>query len=176
MRERPEPEPERPSSRYEASVSHLAGAEWGSKGWRSFFCYRDLGVTDATGGDYDFRVVRARGGDPEPTGWHYHVLESQIIYCLGGWETIALEDGEVVKLVKGTCLNIPPGYIHNEIGYSPDMEMLVMTKPADVTTVAVDSPSGWDVEAVMAQVAAETAPEALSRPWSWKQPVAGRVR
>lgn len=160
---------DRPVSQYEPRVSHLADAEWGSRGWRSFFCYRDLGIASATFGDYDFRVVRSRGGEPESTGWHYHVLESQIIYCLGGWETIALEDGQIVKLVPGTCLNIPPGYIHNEIGYSPDMEMLVMTKPAEVTTVAVEPPEGWDDELSAAQVSIETSPDRLQQAWFWKQ-------
>ena len=162
---------ERPVSRYTPTVSHLDGAEWGSRGWRSFFCYRDLGIAQATSGDYDFRVVRARGGEAESTGWHYHVLESQFIYCLGGWEAIALEDGRVVKLVPGTCLTIPPGYIHNEIGYSPDMEMLVMTKPAEVITVAVEAPEGWRDQSRSEQVAFETGPDRLHQPWFWKQPL-----
>ena len=161
---------ERPRSDYEPSVSHLAGAPWTGKGWRSFFQYRDLGVKGATGGDFDFRVVRARDGDPVSTGWHYHVLRAQVIYCLGGWEAIALEDGRVIKLIPGTCMNIPPGFIHNEISYSPDLEMLVVTDPAEVTTVAVDAPEGWDEDLVMGQLAEQTSPEHITEPWSWKSP------
>lgn len=168
---------ERPVSGYEASLVHPGDADWGLSGWRTFFTYRDLGVRASTGGDYDFRVAKSTGGEPVPTGWHYHVLDLQVTYCLEGWEVIALEDGRIAKLTPGTCLNIPPGLLHNEIGYAPDMQMLVLTRPAEVTTVAVDPPAGWDDAAIAAQVAEETTPELLSRPWSWRQPVAnpGRV-
>lgn len=130
-------------SRYTASVSQLTPESFGAQGWRSFFSYRDLGIREATGDDYNFRIVRAGRSQPESTGWHYHVCEIQVVYCLGGWEIIALEDGRVVKLVPGTCLNIPPGYVHNEVGYAPDMEMFVMNKPGTVDTVPVDMPEGW---------------------------------
>jgi len=43
-------------------------------GRRSFFKYRDLGVTDATGGKMRAQVTSATQGLGEPTGWHYHVL------------------------------------------------------------------------------------------------------
>jgi hypothetical protein len=82
----------------------------------------DLGVSAATDGDFDFRVVRARDGDPVSTGWHYHVLRAQVI------------------------------------------------DPAEVTTVAVDAPEGWDEDLVMSQLAAQTAPEHIAEPWSWKSP------
>jgi quercetin dioxygenase-like cupin family protein len=163
---------ERPQTSYQPSVSHPADADYTGQGWRSFFRYRDLGVKGATGGDFDFRVVKARPGPTKTTGWHYHVLRAQVIYCLGGWEAIALEDGRVIKLVPGTCMNIPPGYAHNEIGYSADLEMLVVTDPAEVTTVPVDAPAGWDEHAVLGQLAAETSPERISGPWSWKSSAA----
>lgn len=167
-------DPARPQSRYEASVAYPAEATFDRKGWRSFFAYRDLGVKAATGEDYDFRVVRSRGGDPVPTGWHYHVLELQVVYCLGGWEAIALEDGRVAKLVPGACLNIPPGFCHNEIGYAPDMEMLVVTKPAAAATVAVDAPDGWDDDAMIGRVATEMAPERMLDPWNWRSPASAQ--
>jgi len=166
---------QRPQSNYEPSVSYPSDSTFDSRGWRSFFTYRDLGVKASTGDDYDFRVVRAGSGNPVPTGWHYHILNAQIIYCLGGWEAIALEDGRVIKLVPGTCLNIPPGYVHNEIGYSPQMEMLVMTNPGTATTVGVDAPEGWDDDKVIAQVAAETAPHRLEQPWVWMDSVGASV-
>jgi hypothetical protein len=156
-----------PSS-YLPSVSHAAESEYHSKGWRSFFRYRDLGVKAATGNDYDVRLVRSQGGSPVPTGWHHHLLNVQIVYCVGGFEVIALADGQMVKLVPGTCLNIPPGFAHNEIGYSADMEMLVITNPGNATTVPVDPPEGWDEEAIMSKLEEETAPARRSSPWTWR--------
>ena len=129
---------ERPSSSYAASVSNLEPASFTSTGQRPFFAYRDLGIGEATDGDFGVRVVRAKEGDPVTTGWHYHTCNLQVVYCLQGWEEIALEDGRTVRLVPGTCLNIPPGFIHNEIGYAPDMEVMVFTSPAQIGNVPVD--------------------------------------
>jgi len=152
---------------YRPSLSHLADAEFRSKGWRSFFAYRDLGVKEATTGDFDVRVVRAQAGDHPSTGWHHHLLSIQIVYCVGGWEVIALEDGRMAKLVPGSCLQIPSGFVHNEVGYAADMEMLVMSGPDAVTTVPVDPPAGWD-DTVLDGIDAEMAPDRQTAPWSWK--------
>ena len=54
---------------------------------------------------------------------------------------VALEDGRTVRLVPGTCLNIPPGFIHNEVSYSPDMEVMVFTSPAVIGSVPIDPPA-----------------------------------
>lgn len=159
---------DKPRPAYRPSLSHLEGAEFADRGWRSFFSYRDLGVKEATAGAYDVRVVRAGDGPHRSTGWHFHVLSVQVVYCLGGWELIALEDGEVAKLVPGSCLQIPPGYVHNEIGYAPDMEMLVLSGPADVTTVGVADPPGWDPAGILGQMGAETAPDRLTARWWWR--------
>jgi quercetin dioxygenase-like cupin family protein len=129
----------RPVSTFKPSVSHLDLDSFGA-GSRAFFDFRDLGIGDATGGAFGIQVVRAKEGDPVPTGWHYHTCDVQIVYCVKGWEEIALEDGTTVRLVPGTCLNIPPGYGHAETDYSPDMEMLVFTSPAVMKTTAIDPP------------------------------------
>ena len=159
---------DQPSSPYRPSLSHGRDARFEDRGWRSFFSYRDLGVKEATGRDFDVRVVRSGPGHHRSTGWHYHELDIQVVYCIGGWELIALEDGTVAKLVPGSCLQIPPGYVHNEIGYAPDMEMLVLSAPADARTVAVDDPTGWDGEAVERELAAQTAGGRLAEPWCWR--------
>jgi len=159
---------ERPITTYRPSLSHLKDADFLAKGWRSFFSYRDLGVKEATDRDWDVRIVRAGTGEHESTGWHYHVLAVQIVYCLGGYEFIALEDGTVAKLVPGSCLQIPPGYVHNEIAYGPDMEMFVLSGPADAATVKVPDPDGWDAEAVRAGVEAASSPARLGEPWKWR--------
>ncbi len=159
---------QRPSTTYRPSLSHLADAAFEDRGWRSFFTYRDLGVKEATGRDYDVRIVRSGHGQPEQTGWHFHVLCVQVVFCVAGWEFIALEDGTVAKLVPGSCLQIPPGYVHNEIGYAPDMEMFVLTAPADAETVPAEAPAGWDADAVAAALASHRQPGNLGDPWVWR--------
>lgn len=131
---------ERPTSPYSVSVSHLGPDSFGSAGLRTFFQYRDLGVLGATNGEYNAQVVRALPGDKGTTGWHYHPLTFQLIYCLRGWEDIAFTDGTIVRTVPGTCLHIPPGVGHNEIGYSDDLETLVLFAPGSFESVPIPDP------------------------------------
>jgi quercetin dioxygenase-like cupin family protein len=133
-------EGERPVSSFKISVSHLQDDSWGARGRRSFFDYRDLGIGDATNGEYGFHVVRAKPGEPATTNWHFHTCSVQVVYCLNGWEDLKFEDGQSVRLVPGSCLNIPPGAGHIEVSYSPDMEVLVFSSPAQIGTTPIPSP------------------------------------
>ena len=135
-------DPQRPAPRYKLSVSHLNADSFVSGGARSFFDYRDLGITDATGGDFTARVVHAKPGPPVSTGWHYHTCDVQIVFCVRGWEELAFEDGSVVRLEPGSCVNIPAGYGHNETGYSEDLEVIVFTQPSVIGTTQIPVPSG----------------------------------
>jgi len=49
-------------------------------GRRSFFKYRDLGVTAASSGKLRAQVTIGADGMTQPTGWHYHVCEGQFVY------------------------------------------------------------------------------------------------
>jgi mannose-6-phosphate isomerase-like protein (cupin superfamily) len=53
-----------------------------------------------------------------------------------------LENGETVILREGDCINIPPGFRHNEIRTSDNLEALEFTSPAVMETVPVDAPAG----------------------------------
>src|SRR5438046_890199 len=48
-------------------------------GGRSFFKYRDLGVTAASSGKIRAQVTIGAEGMTQPTGWHYHVCEGQFV-------------------------------------------------------------------------------------------------
>ena len=101
---------------------------------------RDLGIGQATNGDFDIRVVHAKPGPLGTTGWHYHTCGFQAVYCVRGWEDLEFEDGTKVRLEAGSCINIPPGYRHIETGYSEDFEVIVITSPASIGTTNVDAP------------------------------------
>jgi hypothetical protein len=51
-------------------------------GRRHFFQYRDLGVTEATGGKMRAQVTSAKSAMDRATGWHYHTCEMQFVYIL----------------------------------------------------------------------------------------------
>jgi mannose-6-phosphate isomerase-like protein (cupin superfamily) len=99
-------------------------------GRRSFFKYRDLGVTDATGGKMRAQVTSATQGLGEPTGWHYHVCD------------LEFEDGSKVHLMPGDSLMIPGGMRHNETATADELELLEVSVPAEMKTVVCDPPAG----------------------------------
>lgn len=109
-------------------------------GRRDFFKYRDLGVTDATNGVMRAQVMSSATGLTEPTGWHYHVCEGQFVYALKGWVDLEFETGESIRLEAGESLFIPGGVRHNETNTSEDIEILEVSIPADMGTVACDKP------------------------------------
>jgi quercetin dioxygenase-like cupin family protein len=111
-------------------------------GRRSFFKYRDLGVTEATGGKLRVQVTSATQGLGQPTGWHYHVCEHQVVYMLKGWVDLEFEDGSKIRLQPGDSLMIPGGMRHNETGTADELELLEISVPAEMKTVVCDPPPG----------------------------------
>src|SRR5712671_4977018 len=110
-------------------------------GRRSFFKYRDLGVTAASNGWMRAQLTTALTGMTQPTGWHYHVCEGQFVYTLKGWVELEFEDGTNCRLEAGDSVFIPGGMPHQENRTSDDLEILEVSVPADMGTVAVDPPA-----------------------------------
>jgi hypothetical protein len=57
-------------------------------GLRSFFVYRDTGVTAATNGKVRVQLVRAAHKSSEAkggTGFHFHTAEIHVVYMVRGW-------------------------------------------------------------------------------------------
>ena len=112
-------------------------------GRREFFAYRDLGVTEASEGFMRAQFTTIKGGMETPTGWHYHVCDAQFVYCLNGWVDLDFEDGTSLRLNAGESLYIPPNMKHNETAIAKDADILELSVPAKMDTVACDEPAGW---------------------------------
>jgi len=110
------------------------------EGRRSFFKYRDLGVTGASAGWMRAQVMRAVTGMTEPTGWHYHVCDGQFVYALKGFVELEFADGTQCRLEAGDSCFIPGGLPHNELRTSDDVEILEVCLPANMGTVPCDPP------------------------------------
>jgi len=119
-------------------VTHARDAVF-DEGLRGFFAYRDLGMKDVSGGKIQAHVIRAKEGDGASGGWHYHVLDFQMVYILKGWVRFEYEGVGEVLLEPGSCVYQPPGIRHREIEHSPDLELIEITSPAEFETVAVKS-------------------------------------
>ena len=125
------------------NVSHAKDAEY-KDGLREFFEYRDLGINDASNGDYHAHILRVKSGqkgdqDMHSTGFHKHLLNFQMVYILKGWIKFIYEgEGEFI-FKKGDCVLQPAGIKHNELSCSDDLELLEIHSPAKNETVVLDN-------------------------------------
>ena len=128
------------SQKFSANLAKEAHFE---AGLRSCFEYRDLGINNATHGQYHAAISRVRSefkGDQNirTTGMHRHLCDFQMFYVLKGWVTMYYEgEGEVTLQAGDNCLQ-PAGILHNEIQCSEDFECLEIYSPATHETVAID--------------------------------------
>jgi mannose-6-phosphate isomerase-like protein (cupin superfamily) len=113
------------------------------KGRREFFQYRDLGVAEASGGGMRAQVMMASQGLSRPTGWHYHECEGQFIYIIKGWVDLEFEDFRTIRVEQGDSLYIPGHLRHNEIRTADELEILEVSTPGELGTVACEPPPGW---------------------------------
>ena len=120
-------------------------AEW-TPGLREIFEYRDLGIKDATNGDYVAHIIRANGNksSDEVQEWHIHDCDFQFVQVLNGWATFEYEGQGVRTIKKGDCIFQIPRIKHREIACSEDFEVLEIVAPANFETHIVDGPVAAD--------------------------------
>ncbi|HEY6431024.1 MAG TPA: cupin domain-containing protein [Acetobacteraceae bacterium] len=111
------------------------------EGRRAFFTYRDLGVTDGTGGRMRAQITAATAGMSRPTGWHRHICDMQFVFVLDGWLELEFAGRDTVRLEKGDSVMIPGGTAHNELGTSDSFELLEVSVPARMGTEPCDPPA-----------------------------------
>jgi mannose-6-phosphate isomerase-like protein (cupin superfamily) len=130
-----------PKADWRFNIDSEADAEW-AEGLRRIFDYRDLGIKEATNGDYIAQIIRGNGKrqEDEVQHWHLHECTFQFVYVLNGWARFEYEGEGVRTLRKGDCINQRPMVKHREIEYSDDYEVLEIVAPADFKTVIVDAP------------------------------------
>ena len=108
-----------------------------SAGLRGFFQYRDLGINEATSGDFGANVIRAAAGETSVGEWHYHKLKFQMVFILKGWVTFEYKGEGIFTFQKGDTVYQPPKIHHREIEHSDDLELIEITSPANFETVSL---------------------------------------
>ncbi len=132
------------------SVSYAKDGVY-KNGLREFLEYRDLGVDNATHGEFRAHVVRVKSDhtgdqDMHTTGLHQHLCDFQMFYVLKGWVRFIYEgqEGELT-FRAGDCVLQPPGIVHNEMACSDDLEILEIYSPAvHETRVVAEIPAKGD--------------------------------
>ena len=108
------------------------------QGRRHFFQYRDLGVTEATGGKMRAQVTSAKSAMDRETGWHYHTCDMQFVYILRGWVDLEFAGGRKTRFGAGDSVMIPGGTPHQETATSDDLELVEVSVPAEMGTEACE--------------------------------------
>jgi quercetin dioxygenase-like cupin family protein len=121
------------------AASYAKDSPFTTRGLRTFWEYRDLGVAAATHGRFRAQVLRAtRPSPPGGTGWHFHALEFQLYYVLRGFLRTQVEGQGELIFRAGDAFLQPPGTWHNVVAFCEELEMLELVSPADIGTVAGD--------------------------------------
>ena len=112
-------------------------------GLRSFMEYRDLGIEQATHGQFRAHVIRIKkeaAGDHalHTTGLHRHLCDFQMFYVLKGWIKLVYEGQGEHTFRAGDCVLQPAGIVHNELDCSDDVEILEIYSPAVHATRKVE--------------------------------------
>ena len=120
------------------SVVNAGDNQFVGGGLRPYLEYRDLGVNEATGGQYHAHIIRPSGPCPEGgTGRHAHGLDFQMNYVLKGWVKMWIEGAGDVRIEAGGCWLQPPSVPHALVDYSEDAEWVEVTAPAAFDTTEI---------------------------------------
>jgi mannose-6-phosphate isomerase-like protein (cupin superfamily) len=118
-------------------------ARYTDGGLRSFFVYRDTGVTAATKGKVCVQLVRAARKSSEAkggTGVHFHTADVHVVYMMRGWAKFDY-DGVDTLVEAGDCVHQRPGIPHSLYDWSDDMEFMEIIMPGDFATTELTPPA-----------------------------------
>ena len=118
-------------------------AKYTDGGLRSFFVYRDMGVTPATNGKLRVQLVRAAHKSSEAkggAGFRFHTADVHVVYMVRGWAKFDY-DGVDTLVETGDCVHQRPGIVHNLYDWSDDMEFMEIIIPGDFATTEITPPA-----------------------------------
>jgi quercetin dioxygenase-like cupin family protein len=140
-----------PYTSFSHQKSDSPEARYTDGGLRSFFVYRETGVSAATHGKVRVQLVRAAHKSSEAkggTGYHFQTADVHVVYMVRGWAKFDY-DGIDTLVQAGDCVHQRPGIIHSLYDWSDDMEFMEIIMPSDFATTEITPPS------VVAQAPAE---------------------
>ena len=106
-------------------------------GLRGFFAYKNLGIEEATSGNFGAHVIKAIEGKHANGEWHYHKLNFQMVYILKGSVEFEYKGEGTFTLKQGDVVYQPAEIHHRELKHSDDLELIEITSPAEFKTITV---------------------------------------
>ena len=110
-------------------------------GLRRAALYADLGVAEATGGQFRAHVIKVntdRHTKQGTTGMHRHDYDFQFNYVISGSITFVIEGvDEELTFNAGDTYLLPSKILHNETWVSDDYQVLEIYAPANAGTQQV---------------------------------------
>lgn len=118
-------------------VKRADQAQW-MPGLREDLEYRDVGIREATNGEFGAQVIRVvQAGLEHKNGRHLHATAFQMLYVLEGRARFFFEGMGETEVVKGDCFYQPDGLVHEALWLSDDCQLLEITLPAEFKTAVV---------------------------------------
>jgi quercetin dioxygenase-like cupin family protein len=129
----------RPRRNHSFVASHLRNEDFAG-GLRRYAKYRDLGMSEATGGMVQAHVIRfvLPCVPEEVSKLHFHDVDFQMVYVLKGWIKTELDGQGAITMQTGSAWIQPPRIKHRVLDYSDDCEVLEIVLPADFKTVELE--------------------------------------
>jgi quercetin dioxygenase-like cupin family protein len=121
-------------------MSRASDNKWENKGLRGFLEYRNLGIEEATDGQFGGSIARAIHAKKasDHAALHYHTLGFHLTMVLRGWMRTSYEGlGEVI-LKAGDCVTYTGEVVQSHTEHSEDFEVLQITMPAEFPTTQVE--------------------------------------
>lgn len=108
------PATKRARAKQRVAISHLREEDFKADGLRTYARYRDLGVTEASGGVAQAHVLRLRGPcDPNVVSkLHFHAVDFQMVYVLKGWVKTYLDGVGETTFQAGSAWTQPSRIKH----------------------------------------------------------------
>ena len=111
-------------------------------GFRSGGLYADLGLAEATGGNFHAHLTKInpeKHSETGTTGMHRHDYDLQFCYMISGEIDFVIEGiDEVLTFRAGDTFVLPHKILHNEIRITEDYQVLELYGPAKSGTVQVE--------------------------------------
>ena len=117
-------------------------------GLRKSGLYADLGLAEATGGQFHGEIIKLNPDYSAPdeekptTGMHRHSYDFQFNYVLAGEIDLIIEEEEKTTLRAGDTFFIPSRALHDETRVSDDFRVMQIYGPAKAQTVTLGQAAG----------------------------------